>query len=300
MRKWVSLLILILVAALPSLAAAQGDVHISALDIKLWPEYDQPDMLVIYDFELTAQTPLPARVTFLIPAGVDVIAVASLENGGLVNVNYEGPVPAGEWQQLTILVDKNTSYHFEYYAPILTTDALRSFSFLWKGDYAVDLLSISVQQPPTATSLKGTPALAASVDTDGLTYHSVQAANLKPGEPFNLVLEYNKSDDKLTAPSSVIEPSTPLTDETTGRVLLNNYIPYLIGGVGLVLIASGVGYYFLFARRSSNETTRRRRRPASADGLGTSKDVYCSQCGERARPGDRFCRTCGTRIRQAG
>jgi ribosomal protein L32 len=299
MRKWISLLILIVMLTLPSLAAAQGEAHISALDIKLWPEYDQPGVLVIYDFRLTAQTSLPARVTFLIPADGNVIAVASLQNGSLANAAYEGPVAAGNWQELTILVDTNTGYHFEYYAPLIKTDHQRRYSFLWTGEYAVDQLSISVQQPPTATSLTGTPALAASVDTDGLTYHSLQTANLKMGEQFELVLEYNKPNDDLTAPSAVIQPSAPLSEDTTGRVSLSNYLPYLAGGLGLVLIVSGLGYYYLFARRNSNGKVRRRR-STSEDGQANSKEIYCSQCGERARPGDRFCRTCGTRIRQTG
>jgi len=299
MRTKISLLIVILMLALPSLAAAQGEVHLATLEVKLWPEFDTPDMLVIYDFTLTDSTPLPARVTFQIPVGVQVLAVASMENGSLLNTAYDGPVSVEKWQELTILVDKATSYHFEYYAPIQKTGSDRQFTFDWAGEYPVDSLTVTVQQPPTATSMTGTPMLEVFQDSDGLTYHRLAVKNLKAGEPLTLQVKYQKNDDIMTASNSVIQPSAPLGEKTAGRLSLANYTPYLLVFAGFLLIAGGAGYYFLFSRRESTEGNlhRRKRRAAPTDETPTSI-VYCSQCGERARPGDRFCRVCGTRIRQ--
>jgi len=298
MRKWISFFLLVLMVALPSAAAAQGTPQIAILEVKLWPEFDQPTMLVIYDFTLTEDTPLPASLTFKLPIGVSLNAVAVLENGVLNTIDYKGPVPTAEWQEVTLVVDQRTSYHFEYYAPILKSDSQRRYNFEWLGEYAVDDLRISVQQPPSATAFKGSPALTASQDTDNLTYHRLETTGLKQGEPFELIVEYKKDNESLTAPDSAIQPSDPLDENTTGRISLTNYIPYLIGGVGIVLIASAVGYYYLFARRNSdNRSVRRRRIRAAAPGEDAAKIIYCSQCGERARPGDRFCRVCGTRLR---
>lgn len=67
MRKWIALLALILVLALASPAAAQNEVHISTLNIKLWPEYDQPTMLVIYDFKLADTPPCLHRSPSVFP-----------------------------------------------------------------------------------------------------------------------------------------------------------------------------------------------------------------------------------------
>lgn len=227
------------------------------------------------------------------------IAVAALENGSLVNTNFDGPVVAGSWEEITILVDQNTTYHFEYYASIIRTGDQRRYSFLWNGEYAVDSFNIRVQQPPTATAMKGTPVLKAFEDTDGLTYHDLTVNDLPASQAFELVVEYNKDNDTLTVPDSVIQPSALLDENTTGRVSLSNYVPYLVGGLGVVLVASGLGYYFLFARRdASHEPARRRRRQAAVAEEDSTKVIYCSQCGERTHSGDRFCRVCGTRIRQ--
>jgi ribosomal protein L32 len=207
---------------------------------------------------------------------------------------------AGDWEEIVIPVTKNAPYHFEYYASIIRTSDQRRFSFQWNGDYAVDNLSISVQQPPTATSLTGTPALKAFQDTDGLTYHNLTVNDLPKSRVFELVVEYDKNNDVLTVPNAVIQPSVTLDENTTGRVSLANYVPYLVGGLGIVLVASGLGYYFLFGRRDpSIEAARQRRRQTPTSEEASPQVIYCSQCGERAHSGDRFCRVCGTRIRQS-
>jgi hypothetical protein len=120
---------------------------------------------------------------------------------------------------------------------------------------------------------------------------------LKAGEPFTLNVEYNKTTDVLTVPSTKVEPAAPLGQDTTGRVSLGNYAPYLIGGLGILLIAGGFGYYFLWARRGIPQKSQRRR-SRTPDESATGADVYCPQCGQRGRGGDRFCRVCGTRFRQ--
>ncbi len=298
MRKWLSLLILGVLLVFPSLASAQGPIHLAKLDVKFWPEYDKPSMLVIYDFELSPDTPLPSSVTFRIPLGVSVHAVAALEDTGLFETPYQGPTPAGDWQTLTIPIDKKTSYHFEYYVPLNINGDKRHFTYIWAGDYAVDKLGISVQQPPDATDLTGNPALESFVDTDGLTYHTAQVADLKAGEQFTFTVQYNKTTDTLTAPSTTVQPSEPLGQGTTGRVSLGVYVPYIIGGLGVLLIAGGAGYYFLWMRRDTPQKSRRRVRPRASEESTTGADIYCPQCGQRGRSGDRFCRVCGTRLRQ--
>jgi ribosomal protein L32 len=297
MPKWLSSLILVLVFAIPSLVSAQGETTLSAVHIKLWPEYDQPGMLVIYDFEPAADIAYPARLTFHIPPDANVNAIAALKNGEFVNSNFEGPTVEGEWQVLTIIADSATAYRFEYYQPITIAGASRQFSFLWFGDYAVDSFNISVQQPVDTTSLTTNPAFEPKQESDGLTYYNSPSTSLKAGEQFSLNVQYDKSSERLTVPSSNIEPSQPLNQDTSGRVSISNYVPYIIAAVGVIFVVGGLGYYFLWGKpRTVSE--QRRRRSHSSRAEEAQGEIYCPQCGQRARPGDRFCRVCGTRLRQ--
>ena len=96
---------------------------------------------------------------------------------------------------------------------------------------------------------------------------------------------------------SRLEIQPVVVDENTpGRVSLNNYLPYIIGGFGVILIVGGLAYYRQSGRSASKKS--RRRQHAHAGSEESESDVYCAQCGTRARGGDRFCRTCGSRIRQ--
>ncbi len=64
-----------------------------------------------------------------------------------------------------------------------------------------------------------------------------------------------------------------------------------------LLIAGGLAYYVHWGRASKSKP---RRRQAREQGEGDSTGVYCPQCGSRAKLSDRFCRTCGGRLRREG
>ncbi len=299
MRKWLTFLILILLLTMPSFAAAQAETpRLSSLEVQLWPEYDQPSMLVIYTFHVADSVSLPARISLHLPADASINAVASVQNGQLMNSASEGPVQQGEWQVLTVIVDKKTDYSIEYYQPLTIAGSSRQFSFLWFGDYAVDSFKVSVQQPVDATGMTMEPAFESRQDTDGLTYFDGPAVSLAAQKQYSLNLKYQKSTDRLTVPSSVVQPSAPLGENTSGHVSLNIYLPYLLGALGVILIVGGLGYHFLWRKPRAEPARRRRIRSQSTPSVAES-DVYCPQCGQRARAGDRFCRVCGTRLRQS-
>jgi hypothetical protein len=298
MQRWLTWILLAacLALSLPAGAAAQSDIRLTTLQVQLWPEYDQPSMLVIFDFEVAPETSLPARVEFEIPRNANLIAVAALQNGDLINARFEEPVTQDDAKLFAVIVESLTAHHFEYYQPLARSADTRQFSFRWDGRYAVDEFSLRVQQPLDTTTLTTDPPLKPSQDSlDGLTYFANQPQRLDAGTPYPLNLEYQKTSEALTVPPTSVEPSQPLGEETAGRISANDYWPYVAGVVGILLIAGGVGYYYM-TQRIQRFNPRRRQRPRREDAAANS-EVYCHQCGQRARAGDRFCRVCGTRLR---
>ena len=66
------LLSLTLIILLPTIALAQTtSPAFSEFVVELWPEYDQPTVLVIYRANLSDDVPLPATVTFRLPEHVE-------------------------------------------------------------------------------------------------------------------------------------------------------------------------------------------------------------------------------------
>lgn len=296
MRRWLMLIVVGALFVFPAFAAAQAGVTLSTMNVQFWPEYDQPSMLVISDFTVAPETQLPVSVTLHIPLEANLIAVASLQDGALVNIPLVGPSKEGDWQAFTITVDMPTTYHFEYYEPLSFNGNQRTFSYIWDGSYAVDEFSIRVLEPVDATALATDPVLKPETGTDGRTYYAGTPFSQPAGEQFVFGLQYQKATDTLVSPQA-LQPAAPVDANTPGRISLGNYLPYFLGGLGVVLIFGGFIYYWRANRRPVTRSVRRRPR-ASYDQDEIDDEVYCHQCGTRARPGDRFCRVCGSRLRQ--
>jgi len=294
MRKWFLMFVTAALLAFPTFAAAQSASTLNTVKVDLWPEYDQPSMLVLVDFEVPASVTLPADFDFHIPVGANVVASAYYGvDGSLLTAPSTTRAADSEWQIFTITL-QTARGHFEYYQPLSVSGQQRTFSYLWDEPYAIDSFQINLLEPLDVTSLKTTPNLAALGQKEGLNLHSGAAQPLAAGEQFTLNLEYQKTTDSLvTTASQFVQPAAPLNETTPGRVSFSSWIPYIIGALGLVLVIGGGVFYWQAARGAEKSHPRKRAHAASDGG-----DVYCPQCGARAKNGDRFCRTCGGRLRQ--
>lgn len=294
LQKWFLLPLLFSLLIIPIPASAQGQVTLDNVTVQLWPEFDQPSMLVIYDFSLPEGMSLPADVTLHVPADANIIAVAYADSGGLLNAQHQAPFIDGDLQALTITIDQPTTYHIEYYAPLTTKDTQRGYTYLWSGDYAVKSLDVSIRVPVDTTDITTDPTMKDTTPTGSnqkiLTWST---SNLKVGEQVPIKITYTKTSDRLSASDQPLE--TGIVDESTqGRISLNNYLPYILGGLGVLLIVVG-GLYFWQSSKGRPEP-RKRHRLQEDDSSGEA--VYCHQCGKRAQANDRFCRTCGARLRK--
>lgn len=316
MRNWILNLSLVLLMYLglfiPS-ARAQNLVSLSNAEVDLWPEYDQPTVLVIYRLTLSSDTTLPAEMTVRIPAAagepyaVAVKQVTSTSTGNdLFKIAYDRQVD-GNWGLITFTATM-PEVQIEYYDPQLAKQgATRHFEYNWPGDYNVDSLVIQVQQPFDAADMKIAPAPDNSTTgQDGLVYYNKRVGGLTAGQTFDLTVDYQKSSDSLSIENLTIRPSAPVSNVASGwknQVLA--VLPWILGVVGILLIVGGGWWYWQSGKGGENSgrdraQPRRRRRSVAAQGsggTGTEGYVYCHQCGRRAAPNDRFCRACGTRLR---
>src|SRR5262245_6995012 len=118
MRKWLGLILLFGLIMFPSGVGAQGGVKLDAIRVELLSEYDQPSMLVINQFIVSQNTPLPATVTMRFPKDSNLVAVAVEKTNGLFNKDFKGPVEQGDWQTITINVESYEPHRIEYYRPL--------------------------------------------------------------------------------------------------------------------------------------------------------------------------------------
>ncbi|MCK6585135.1 MAG: zinc ribbon domain-containing protein [Anaerolineales bacterium] len=296
MRKLIPVLLMGALVALPISASAQGEAALSVVNVQFWPEYDQPSMLVIVDFQPAAETSLPLTLNFRIPADANLIAVASdAGSGRFMDFPFAGPAAEGEYQTFSMLIEQNLPYRFEYYQPLSFNGDERLFSYLWDNGYAVESFQYFLLEPLDATRVELDPGNASVITSQGLNYYEGAPIQLTSDEQFVLTVKYQKTTDTLVSQAQSVQIAEPVNENTPGRMSLANSLPYIIGGLGVIMILGGLMYYFQWGRSSRSKP---RRRHSQTEAGEDSTGVYCPQCGTRAKSNDRFCRTCGTRLRR--
>jgi hypothetical protein len=291
----------------PAVVSAQADPTIAQLEIAFWPEYDRHAILVIYRVHLASDTFLPAQVQLPVPtAAGDPYAVAwQDENGQLLVADFKTE-SQGDWQIIT-LTSGGLSAQLEYYIDYDVTDSVRSFSLSWPEGFVVEDLSYEVQQPIAAENFQVIPTSERTITgNDGLVYHLADLGSVSADTSFTLEFSYSNPSDQLSADAIGAPAPLPQTNPVVaagGTPDIYQIMPWLLGSLGVILVAVG-GYFYIQSRREPKITKRKRqrrsgRKPSEAEkGLVDSSLVYCHQCGTRASVSDHFCRHCGVPLRR--
>jgi hypothetical protein len=297
MRKLI-LAALLAVLLLPVRVQAQSVIHFSAVRVEVWPEFDKPAVLVIYHITLAPDVALPAAMTVRIPVKENAVAYLDA-SGALLQLIYESKVEGG-WTLLTFTAPTD-SIQVEYYDTLVTDGAARHVVYQWPGDYATDSLIINFLQPLDATDLKLDPEpVSNKTDANGLVQYQIDFLSRAVGETATLTADYQKTTDRLSASLPQVQPSAPLDNNAQGKVTLSALLPWLVGGVGFLLIVFGLMIGLNYWRGTGQKSGERKRHAAARheEEGDTDQAYYCPQCGKRAQPADQFCRTCGARLRR--
>ena len=277
---------------------AQQNISFATLQIDLWPEYDRPEMLVVNRYQFASTVQLPVELSIRIPsaAGAPSAFAEASVGGTLINLQYTSTTE-GEWTTL-LFTATQPLVQIEYYDPSLKKEGIdRTYVYQWPGDYDVTEVTIVVQQPIGADKMTIFPSLndLTPNPNDGILYYKGDIGSFAAGETFDRTIAYEKESDTLTVEFLNVE-SLPVNEDTPGRVSLVNIIPWGIGLLGVIIIIAGVYWYWATEKKQTKSPGK----PATHGQLpktDNSVNIYCHQCGKRAEPGDKFCRSCGTKLR---
>lgn len=289
-------------------ALAQDEPTLSNLEISLWPEFDQPEVLVIYRGLFAPETSLPVPVEVRIPARVgQPTAVAYVGEGGQrFNQEYSTQV---EGDELVVTFElANLGFQLEYYDELpVNSTGQREYSYTYAADYPLTTLNLEVQVPPTAGAFTlDPPADSVVPEADGLTYHLAQRGPLAQGETESWTFTYQKDDAKLTV-SAFEQTPTPESAESLGSGGSDNsaVLVFLIAFVALIGVGAGAFWLGRRAQPISQEAPPppgRRKRRGSGRGAqlqqGSSEMMFCYRCGAQVRSDADFCHKCGAAVRE--
>jgi hypothetical protein len=265
---------------------AQEEIRLEALEVALWPEFDQPAMLVIYHILVAPEAEFPAQLSFRIPveAGEPNAVAAQNAAGALVDVAYTRSED-GEWAVIAF-ESQGAFAQLEYYDALAIEGGAREYEFVWPGDYAVSNFLVQVQQPFAVEDLLTLPAIADSHQgEDGLTYYETSFASRASGEAVELSVAYSNPSGEL---------SSLHVDPNAGSGAANvSLIALALGIAGVVLVSYSAWRYFSGSVRAEAKKLGKSEIQVQAE---KERPVYCLQCAMEALPGDQFCRNCGKKL----
>ncbi len=297
---------------------AQETPTLSTLELSLWPEFDRPEMLVIYRGLFATGTPLPVAAEFRIPARAgQPTAVAYVGEGGQrFNLPSTTRVE-GDW--LVVSFELPTlGFQLEYYDALAVDPAgQREYAYTHTADYPITELSVDIQVPPDAQAFALDPAADAVVqEADGLTYHLVKTGSLVQGETRSWTVTYQKTGSALTIESlELVETPTEAATPATEAGDQSNVAIFIIAFVALVAVGGGafwLGRQTQAAPEATPPPARQSKRRGSGRGRKGSgperpqpspsfgeEAVFCYQCGAEMRPDSEFCHKCGASVRRS-
>jgi hypothetical protein len=296
------------VSALPVSAQATAPV-IQTADLRLWPEYDDPGLLVVLAGKFADGTQFPLQVSFPVPAGArNVQATYQDASGALINKSYE--IKDGN---LTYELP-SAGFQIEYYLDRTPSGDQRNVDYSFVAPYVIKTLREEVQEPARSTGFNMTPAGESSQQgADGLTYHVFNRSNLTAGERLDTKISYSKTDSGLSAPQLAVAQTSTTTQpaaapaSASATAPTTNLLPWLLIGLGVALLVGILAYWLISRQRqpvpqpvsslkpagSRAKATQATPRAAAVARPAAEVVSFCTNCGHGLKAEDRFCSQCG-------
>lgn len=283
--RWIPLAMAL---ALPGLArgaaVAQVAVEVSSMSVDIWPEYDEPAVLAIYQGRLGPSVDTPTDFSFVIPEGARIHMVGGVaadgrhvhaefetraRDDGLTEVSYELTVP---------------NFYMEFYYDPLGTGEERSFSYPVVSPYDVASVAVRVQQPRGAEGFSVSPFTSEMAQDDkGFVYQVVRMDSLPAESLRSVAVRYRKVErEPSVEPPEQGSQAAGVMDALKGRRVM---------GLLAVLFAGAAIYgFFVGSRQPRSETVLAEPR----DPTRPREQRFCMYCGSAVAPSHRYCGECGT------
>jgi hypothetical protein len=147
----------------------------------------------------------------------------------------------------------------EYYTALVKNGTTRHIVFDWAGDYAVEKLEVNFLRPLGAESPTiSLPPVDTSPGQDGLTNYRIEAADLMAGKPFTLTIDYQRQTDALSISSLPVQAASTPGPDTPGHVSMTGILPWVLAGIGLLLIVAGIVGFVVWQRGGQVSTAVKR------------------------------------------
>jgi hypothetical protein len=241
MFKWILSFLLLFITIIPVQVYSEDKaLKIGRMKVSVWPEYDTPGVLVVYEGRFADKDAFPAQITFIFPKGVTRLTDAcSLSPKGQHFCQIYDIEKKGDYNQVSMNMPYGNFFIDFQYDPFKGGKD-KSFEYVIQSKYEIMNLEVNIQQPLRSSDFTIAPASSKQTrDGDFIQYnYSIKDITANQGVRFKI--NYIKEDNN---PSIDIKFGGMSKPDTTNRD-----IAILAAGV-IIIIGFGV-YRFLIKKRA--------------------------------------------------
>ena len=163
--------------------------------LNLWPEYDDPRLLVIMAPKLDPSVSLPYTFSYGVPLAAQLGMACQILQDGAHDCQPQQSAVEGDTKTIAFSAPSQRDLFFEYYVDPFDGERpdLRqyTYSFLPPGD--IGTLSVQIKQPKDAEGFAVEPAPQQTLtDSEGSSYLTYTFNEVKTGTPVDFSITYTR------------------------------------------------------------------------------------------------------------
>ncbi len=171
---------------------ASSDLHIASMRVAIWPEYDDPRVLIILRGTFSSTSAFPTMVRFSVPDGLEMIGAGMVSEQGELLLHPHKIVRRQDKSLLSFLLPRPQFFVEYYYSPFSGAPD-RQFTFALPTDYSADEIEVHVQQPLRSTDFRTDPhPNETRTDSQGFTYHISRFPQVAAEQSIPIQVAYHK------------------------------------------------------------------------------------------------------------
>src|SRR5215813_3225845 len=213
-----------------------ADLAMARLRLSIWPEYDDPRVLILLRGEMTPRQAFPASITLPIPKGAEIIGAGMISEQNELLLHPHQVLPGDTQDTLQLNLPVPRFFVEFYYNPFTTSGPEKRFVYPAPTTYPIQLFEVDIQQPLKATAFTLTPApMEHMTDNQGFTYHKFTYRDVGKGQSQTFTIAYTKT---VATPSvSKQQPTSQPTEKARARS--DNTLVALSIFAGAILLFAG-------------------------------------------------------------
>ncbi|MDX8411137.1 MAG: hypothetical protein R8K46_04580 [Mariprofundaceae bacterium] len=248
------------------IGGATHDLSIGRMRVSIWPEYDEPSILAIYDGKFEEGADYPIKTSFFVPKGSVISDACSLSHEGQHFCQLYKTVNRGEYDEVSLLLPY-PNFYLSFHTPQFDTQReKREFAYRIKANHSIKTMKVDIQQPLRSTAFNISPdkraAVAQNDDTlsllEGFNHLTYALNDISEGQESVFRLDYIKKDPQPSVDikyTSMTGPEIIRSSPYETQRNIKSFI-YILFGTGMLAILVVMAWFFRSRKKRQGEAAK--------------------------------------------